>query len=141
MDSSLKWPLIMFPKGTTSPKDQLPVGRKGLSCFKNNFNWGAIFSRRMGLSCPWEQFFLKNKFLNIWEENTRCTLCVNQTIFYTIEKLSKCKYQKWYCIFNLRLWTKSYDEKKFNGRIFKSRLSCLGEQQDLKIKLFIIFRP
>ncbi len=32
--------------------------------------------------------------------------------FYIIEKLSKCKYLKWSCIFYLKLQAKIYHEKK-----------------------------
>jgi hypothetical protein len=34
------------------------------------------------------------------------------SIFYTIGKLSKHRYLKRFCIFDLKLWLKSYDKKK-----------------------------
>jgi hypothetical protein len=36
---------------------------------------------------------------------------LKSNLFYTIGNILKHRYWKWFCIFNLRLQTKSYDQK------------------------------
>jgi hypothetical protein len=43
---------------------------------------------------------------------------IKSNVLYTIGKPFKCRYLKWFCIFNLRIPAKSYDEKKCRGSNF-----------------------
>jgi hypothetical protein len=81
----------------------------------------------MGLSCPWEQFFLKNKFLNIWEQNTRGTLCANQTFFIPLKNSQNVNIESDIAFsiwgYELKVMTKNdfltWKKVQFNGQNFK----------------------
>jgi len=38
-------------------------------------------------------------------------------VIYVFGKISKFRYIKWSCILDLKVWIKSYDEKKVGGQI------------------------
>jgi hypothetical protein len=73
--------------------------------------------RRKGVSCHGEQFFIRNKFLIVWQKNTLGKLLSKLNVFYTIKKFFKLKYLKWSCILDLKLWTKSYGKNKSQGSL------------------------
>ncbi len=60
----------------------------------------------MGINFP-HGVSSKNFDKKIWK-----WILFKSNILYIIGKLLKHKYPKWSCILNLRLWTKSYNEKK-----------------------------
>jgi hypothetical protein len=100
-----------------------------------------------GATSPKEQHHEEkwDKFPNVWKKIIGDKLYPNFLKNYTMGKFSKCTYWKWSCIFNLKLWIKSYGEKNnwesnFQLPPRKRGLSCLGEQRDMEIwPLVLIF--
>ncbi len=79
-------------------------------------SWGK------GIWLPWETTSPWNKFLNVWQGNTRQKCNPNQNIIYIIGQLLKLTYLQWSCILDLKLWAKCYDGKKSYGSKFSSCL-------------------
>jgi hypothetical protein len=110
----------ILPQGTTS------LEKKWLSCLPNNFLLEEISS-----------------MLKIYIQ--RLTL-FKSNILYTIGKLSKCRYQKWNCIFNLTLQAQNYSKKKTKNQNFKSHCSSRQLEKNFKtfcsldmLNLFLVF--
>jgi hypothetical protein len=69
----------------------------------------------------------RNNFSNVWQEIVRDKVQIKHFLYH-LKKLSKHRYQKWFCIFNLRLWVKSYDDK-----IIECKFQSPFLPRDLKI--------
>jgi hypothetical protein len=85
---------------------------------------------KRGLSC------LKEHFCDCLTRKYNGYFLPQSNIFYNIEKVWKCKYLKLSCILDLRLWTKSYDQKILKIKNFKSPspLGTLGDWVALESK-------
>jgi len=65
-----------------------------------------------GIKSPKGAIFLREQVLKFFDEKIKGVIFSKSNIFYTIRNLSKCKCLKQSCIFDLKLWAKSYDQKK-----------------------------
>ncbi len=77
--------------------ERFPQGKRGLCSLGEKGNMFPYEER--GYVRSW------SKFMNVWVKITWGKI-------YTIGKLSKSRYLKWYWILNLRVQAKSYDKKK-----------------------------
>jgi hypothetical protein len=71
-----------------------------------------------------------SKFLKYLTRNYKVKILSKSNVLYTIGKPSKHICLKWSCIFNLKLWAKSYDEKKSQVQISP------GEKGKFDLRLF-----
>jgi hypothetical protein len=87
------------------------------SCLTNMNLWNNKFCMDLEWTHEAYKFVMKGTIWSNFPERTnpKCFIgkcCLNQKKNYTIGKFSKHKYLKWSCVLDLKLWPKSYDEKK-----------------------------